>query len=120
MPAVQKPAESTALHPMLGTLSTLRPAVPAPGSTQSCLGALALQSVCELADATLGTAMSTSIAPANDSSLATRIVDLLARSRCACLGSGPEFVPPAILSDQRICVKGHNRVGPPRRGLAVA
>src|SRR5690349_6048223 len=88
---------------MLGTLRTLNPAVPAPGSTQSWLGALALQKVWVLADATLGRANSTSIAPANDSSLATRIVDLLVGARFLPCQPGPSFSLADPLKGQRVC-----------------
>src|SRR5436190_8034419 len=119
MPPVQKPFASTAVQPMLGTLSTLNPAAPAPGSTQSWLGALALQNVCVLAEATLGTAKSTSIASANDSSLATRIVDLLAVRDVIGLDSDPSFVLSAGSSQRSPRVSnGTNCQEDPGRGRA--
>jgi hypothetical protein len=110
MPPVQKPFASTALQPMLGTLSTLSPAVPAAGSTHSWFGALALQKVCEAADATLGIANSTSIAPANDSSLATRIVSLLARieNSMSWVGAPALMLNPASSQSQSYVSNGTN------------
>src|SRR6188472_65389 len=112
MPPVQNPCASTPVQPILGSLSTLSPAAFAAGSTQSWLAALALQNVCELADATLGTAKSTRIAPANDRSLATRIVNLLAARECQVSARGPSFVrvePPKPDS----CVKWNKMSGKP-------